>query len=121
MCVHGDDKARNFHVIESASLNDKTTRGSYNYPALVDTYLQCTIQMAYQFYLSVGFIRTNNKCIDGWELLPADLRTTLANEPHSFINYNPSNGHPPCKLMHSLQQPSVEVSDYDSLVRDGGI
>jgi hypothetical protein len=111
------------HVIKHCIFNKHASRMDYEsssakeYPASVDIYLQCTIQSAYQFYLSVGFIHINNSTNDGWALLPASLQNVLSSAPHSFIRYVPNDGHPPCKLMHlrpgHLQQPTIEVDCYD--------
>jgi GNAT superfamily N-acetyltransferase len=84
------------------------------YPTPVDLYLQCTTSYAYHFYLSAGFIHVNNMHSDGWEFLPICLQDALRESPQSFIKYVPTDGHPPCKLMHlrpgCLQLPTNETT-----------
>ena len=104
------------HVIKRCSV----VKGGYvgDFPIPVAVYLQCTVKLAVQFYMSCGFVRINNKDKDddGFDCLPESLQQALLERapPCLFIKYDHSNGHPPCRLMMlrpgSLRQPNTDES-----------
>jgi hypothetical protein len=105
------------HVIKRCLV----VKGGYvgDFPIPVAVYLQCTVKLSVQFYLSCGFVCINNKDKDndGFHSLPESLQEALLERaaPSSFIKYDHSNGHPPCSSLMmlrpgSLQQPNTEES-----------
>ena len=77
----------------------------FQVPWPVHVFLQCTVSLAYHFYLSCGFVHLNHQQEnDGFDLLPPSLKTLLTESPKSWIRFVPPLSKdtevlPPCKLM----------------------